>query len=355
MALERQVMFWGAALAVFIAFVWLLSDVLLPFVAGMALAYLLDPVARRAEQMGVGRGLSALIILTVVILVVAIGAITVVPLLGDQIVKFTDNLPGYATKLRALVANPSYPWLGKIFGDGLPDPGASVGNIVSQGSGFIAGFLKSIWSGGRAVFSLLSLLIITPVVAFYLLCDWEVVTKTVNGWIPLHHRKTVHALMRDIDNAIAGFVRGQAVVCLCLATFYSIGLTLAGLNFGFLIGLMTGLFSFVPFVGAASGFLIAMVVAIAEFWPDWTSMTMVIGVFILGQGLEGYVLSPKLVGAKVGLHPVWMMFALLAFGYLFGFVGLLIAVPLAATIGVLARFAVGKYQDSAIYTGRGKR
>ena len=348
--------FWIAAFAVFVAFVWLLSDVLLPFVAGMALAYLLDPVARRAEQLGIGRGISALIILTLVILVLVLGAIAAAPVLVDQVAKFADNLPGYVTKLQGLVADPSHhPWLAKIFGNKLPDPGKSVGNIVSQGSTFIAGFLTSLWSGGRAVFSVLSLLIITPVVAFYLLCDWRKVTETVSGWIPLQHRKTVHGLLDDIDNAIAGFVRGQAVVCLCLAAFYAIGLTLVGLNFGFLIGLMTGLFSFVPFVGAASGFLIAAIVAIAQFWPDWTSMLMVAGVFILGQGLEGYVLSPKLVGAKVGLHPVWMMFALLAFGYLFGFVGLLIAVPLAATIGVLARFAVGKYQESEIYTGRGKR
>ena len=228
-------------------------------------------------------------------------------------------------------------------------------HIVSQGSGFIAGFLASIWSGGRAVFSLLSLLIITPVVAFYLLLDWDRVVVTVDRWIPLPHREAVHGLARDIDNAIAGFVRGQAVVCLCLAAFYSIGLTLTGLNSGFLIGLMTGLLSFIPFVGAASGFLVAAIVAVAQFWPEWTSIAMVAGVFIVGQGLEGYVLSPKLVGAKVGLHPVWMMFSLLAFAYLLGFIGLLIAVPLAATIGVLARFALRKYTESPIYTGQGPR
>jgi predicted PurR-regulated permease PerM len=228
-----------------------------------------------------------------------------------------------------------------------------VGSLVSQGSGFIAGFLASIWSGGRAVFSVLSLLIITPVVAFYLLLDWDRVLVTVDGWIPLQHRTTVRGLAGDIDNAIAGFVRGQAVICLVLAAFYAIGLTLAGLNFGFLIGLMTGLLSFIPFVGAATGFLVAAIVAIAQFWPDWTPILMVVGVFLIGQALEGYVLSPKLVGAKVGLHPVWMMFALIAAGYLLGFIGLLVAIPLAATIGVLLRFALRKYLESPIYTGRG--
>jgi predicted PurR-regulated permease PerM len=215
--------------------------------------------------------------------------------------------------------------------------------------------LASVWSGGRAVFSVLSLLIITPVVAFYLLLDWEKVVATVDGCIPLQHRGTVHGLARDIDAAIAGFVRGQAVICMILAVFYAIGLTLTGLNYGFLIGVMTGLLSFIPFVGAGTGFLVAAIVAIAQFWPDWTSIAMVGGVFLVGQVLEGYVLSPRLVGPKVGLHPVWMMFSLIAFSYLFGFVGLLVAIPLAATIGVLLRFAFSYYLESPIYTGRGPR
>jgi predicted PurR-regulated permease PerM len=355
MALERQVMFWVAALAACVALVWLLSDVLLPFVAGMALAYLLDPVARRAESFGIRRAVSALIIVALVIIVIVVLVMAIGPVLTEQFADFVDNLPGYVTKLRGLLSDPSRPWLAKIFGGHLVDPDKSVNGLISQATGYIAGFIPTLLSGGRAVFSVLSLLIITPVVAFYLLLDWDSVVETVDGWIPLPHRATIHGLARDIDNAIAGFVRGQAIVCLCLAAFYAIGLTLCGLNFGFLIGLMTGILSFIPFVGAASGFIIAVIVAVAQFWPAWTSMLMVAGVFAVGQVLEGYVLSPKLVGAKVGLHPVWMMFALLAFGYLLGFIGLLIAIPLAATIGVLARFALGKYCESPIYTGVGPR
>jgi predicted PurR-regulated permease PerM len=209
-----------------------------------------------------------------------------------------------------------------------------------------------LWSGGRALFSILSLLIITPVVAFYLLCDWDRVVSSIDGWIPLTHRETVRGLAREMDEAIAGFVRGQAVICLILAAFYAIGLTLIGLSFGFLIGLMTGLFAFVPYVGAATGAIVAGIVAIAQFWPKLTPILMVAGVFLIGQVLEGYVLSPKLVGARVGLHPVWLMFALIAFGYLFGFLGLLIAIPVAAAIGVLARFALRQYLASPLYTGR---
>ena len=351
MSLERQVAFWVAALAVLVALLWLLSGILLPFVAGMALAYLLDPIARRAERLGIGRAVSALIIVAAFIVVLVVVAMVVAPILSDQVAAFLDNLPGYLTRLQSIVFDPSRPWLTRIFGERLPSDGKSVGGLISQSSGWIAAFLASLWSGGRALFSVLSLLVITPVVAFYLLCDWERLLASVDRWIPLPYRDTVRGLAREIDQAIAGFVRGQAVICLILATYYALALTFTGLHSGFLIGLMAGFLSFIPYVGALSGFLVAVVVAVAQFWPDGMAILLVIGVFVVGQVLEGYVLSPKLVGAKVGLHPVWVMFALIAFGYLFGFVGLLIAIPLAAAIGVLLRFGLRKYMESPLYTG----
>jgi predicted PurR-regulated permease PerM len=352
MALERQVAFWVVALAVFGALLWLLSDILMPFVAGMALAYLLDPVARRAERLGIGRPISALVIVIVFIVVLVVVGMLIVPVMADQIGALLDNLPGYLSRLQSLISDPSRPWLAKIFGERTPeDAGQSAGGLLAQGSGWIATFLASVWTGGRAVFSVLSLLVITPVVAFYLLCDWNRVVATVDGWIPLPHRETVRGLARDIDDAISGFVRGQALVCLSLALYYAVALTLTGLNFGTVIGLMAGLLSFIPYFGALTGFLVATLVAIAQFWPAWTSILLVISVFLVGQVLEGYVLTPKLVGAKIGLHPVWLIFALIAFGYLFGFMGLLIAIPVAAAIGVLLRFGVRKYMESPIYTG----
>jgi predicted PurR-regulated permease PerM len=352
LALERQVVFWAAALAAFIALLWLLSTVLMPFIAGMALAYLLDPIARRAQHMGVPRAASALVMVIMVIVLLVLAVMTVTPIVSHQYEALSTRLPDYVAKLQSLVSDPGDSWLRNLLGDQIPDAGKSISTLVTQASGFVTGFLVSLWSGGRAVLSMLSLLVITPVVAFYLLCDWERVVVTVDGWIPLQHRDTVRGLARDIDNAIAGFVRGQAVICLILAVFYAGGLTLSGLNSGFLIGLGTGFLGFIPYVGALTGFLVAAIVAIAQFWPNWSPIFMVAGVFLIGQILEGYVLSPKLVGAKVGLHPVWMMFALIAFGYLFGFVGLLVAIPLAATIGVLARFALRQYLQSPIYTGR---
>ena len=254
-------------------------------------------------------------------------------------------------RLQALISGPNREWLTKIFGGQVGDPGKSVGGLMAQGASWLAAFLASLWSGGRALVSLFSLLIITPVVAFYLLCDWDRLLVTVDNWIPLPHRETVRGLAREMDAAIAGFVRGQAVICLILGVFYAVGLTLTGLHFGFLIGFGTGVMSFIPFVGALTGFLVAGGVAIAQFWPNWLSILAVVGVFAVGQVLEGYILSPKLVGARVGLHPVWLMFSLLAFGYLFGFVGLLVAIPLAAAIGVLTRFALRQYLASPLYTG----
>jgi len=161
-----------------------------------------------------------------------------------------------------------------------------------------------------------------------------------------------HALAREIDDAIAGFVRGQTAVCLILGSFYAVALTIAGLNFGLLIGLLSGLISFVPYVGSMTGLVLATAVAIAQFWPEYTPVVAVVAIFLVGQFIEGYVLAPKLVGESVGLHPVWLMFALFAFGYLFGFVGLLLAVPLAAIVGVVTRFAVRSYLASPLYTGQ---
>lgn len=350
MSLERQVTFWVAALIVVIVALWLLSEILLPFIAGLALAYLLDPPARRLEQFGIGRAISALVIIVLVIVSFILLVILVAPILGNQLSALIDSIPDYARRLQSLVTDPSRPWLAKIFGDKLSGDGQA-GDLVGQGARWLATFVGSLWSGGKALVSLFSLVVITPVVAFYLLCDWDRMIATIDRWIPRQHRDTVTALAHEIDAAIAAFVRGQVGVCLILGAFYAVGLTLAGLNFGFLIGFLAGLFSFIPYVGSLGGLVVATAVAVAQFAPNWTPIIIVVAIFLVGQVLEGYVLAPKLVGDAVGLHPVWLMFALLAFGYLFGFVGLLVAVPLAAAVAVLARFALRRYLASSIYTG----
>jgi predicted PurR-regulated permease PerM len=347
---QRQMIFWLAALVVFVLTLWLLSEILLPFVAGLAIAYLLTPLTDRIERLGVNRLVAALLIITLVVLALVYVILLVAPILGSQLTSFIESVPGYVTKLQSLLSDPSRPWVQKLVGAGFnADKGMS--DLVTQGVGWISTFLKSLWSGGRALVSLFSLIVVTPVVAFYLIYDWHYMIAAADGWIPLRQRETVRKLVREIDAAIAGFVRGQTAVCLILGSFYAVALTVSGLNFGLLIGLISGLITFIPYVGSMTGLVLSLGVAVAQFWPHYTPILIVLGIFLVGQFLEGNVLSPKLVGESVGLHPVWIIFALLAFGYLFGFVGLLVAVPLAATIGVLTRFALQRYLQSSFYTG----
>jgi len=352
MPFQRQLYFWLGTLAVLILALWRLSDILLPFVAGAAIAYLLTPVTDLLERYGVNRLVAALGIITLVVLFFVYLILLVVPILGGQLTSFIVAIPGYVGKLQGLLTDQSRPWVQKLMGAGF-NPAASINDLVTQGVGWLTTFLQSLWSGGRALVSLFSLVVITPVVAFYLIYDWHRMIRTVDNWVPLHRRETVRELARQTDGAIAGFVRGQSAVCMILGSFYALALTLSGLNFGLLIGLISGLITFIPYVGSMTGLTLSLGVAVAQFWPDYYSILIVLSIFLFGQFLEGYLLAPKLVGENVGLHPVWIIFALLAFGYLFGFVGLLVAVPMAATIGVLARFALQRYQASSLYTGEG--
>jgi predicted PurR-regulated permease PerM len=350
--LQRQMMFWLAALAVFILLLWLLSEILLPFIAGMAIAYLLTPLTDRLERLGLNRLVAALLIISIAVLAFVYLILLIAPVLGSQLGSFVERIPSYVAKLQSLLTDPSRPWVQKYLGGGLgADKG--FGDLVSQGVGYFSSFLKSLWSGGRALISVFSLVVVTPVVAFYLIYDWHRMIATVDNAVPLQHRATVRGLAREIDAAIAGFVRGQTAVCLILGSFYAVALSLSGLNFGVLIGLISGVITFVPYVGSLTGLVPALGVAIAQFWPAYGSILVVLGIFLVGQFLEGNVLSPKLVGKSVGLHPVWLMFALFAFGALFGFVGLLIAVPAAAAIAVLVRFAIARYLESPLYKGHG--
>jgi predicted PurR-regulated permease PerM len=348
--LERQIWFWLAALAVVIIALWLLSEILLPFVVGLAIAYLLTPFADRLERLGVNRLAAALLLITLVVLFFVWIVLLIAPVVGGQLGSFIENVPRYVTRLQTLVSESNQPWLRKIVGEGFPAD-KSISDLVTQGVGWITTFLRSLWSGGRALVSLFSLIVVAPVVSFYLIYDWHRMIARVDSWIPVRHRNTVRRLAREVDAAIAGFLRGQTAVCLILGSFYAVALTLTGLNFGLLIGLVSGLITFIPYIGSMTGLMLSLAVAVAQFWPEWTWIVVVLGIFVVGQFLEGNILAPKLVGQSVGLHPVWLIFALLAFGYLFGFVGLLVAVPLAATIGVLARFALRRYLESSLYTG----
>ncbi len=350
-SLKRQLIFWTGALVVFIALLWLLSDVLLPFVAGLALAYLLDPLVKRLQRIGLSRAWAAVIIVIAFAIALVLAIILVVPVLGEQISNFMQRLPELIERIRTLIQQSNQTWLGTYVEEKLPEAQKSLGTVAATAAGWITSFLGSLWSGGKALVSILSILVITPIVAFYLLLDWDRMVGAIDSLIPVHHRDTVHELFREMDSAIAGFVRGQAIVCLILGVFYSVALIAIGLNFGLLIGMTAAFLSFAPYIGTMIGFLLATGVALAQFWPEWIWVIATAGIFGIGQFLEGNFLQPYLVGKETNLHPVWLMFALLAFGVLFGFVGLLVAVPIAAAIGVLVRFLVRQYRASSYYTG----
>ena len=352
MPVQRQIRFWLAALVVAALTLYLLREVLLPFVAGMALAYVLDPVVDRLERLGLGRLGASILILALFILTFVLALVVLIPLVAHQLAGFGANLPDYVERIQALIAEQSGPLIEKLGGAAaLPDMRQWIGGLVRQGAAWMAGFLRGLWSGGQAIISVFALLVVTPVVAFYLLVDWDHMVAAVDEWLPRQHRDTIRMLAREIDRAIAGFIRGQAAVCFILGTLYAAGLSMIGLNFGALIGMLAGVLSFIPYVGSLTGLVLSVGVAVVQFWPDWTWIAATLGIFITGQFIEGNILSPKLVGASVGLHPVWLMFALFAFGALLGFVGLLLAVPLAATAGVLGRFALRQYLASTVYHG----
>ena len=352
MPVQRKVAFWLLALLLVALALYVLRDVLLPFVAGLALAYLLDPLADRFQRLGLNRLGATILILVLFVLLFVLALVLIIPLIAHQLAAFVDKLPGYVGRLQALLAQQGGPLIERLGGpEVLADIEKSLGNIVAQGAAWMGAFLRSLWSGGQAILGIFSLLVVTPVVAFYLLVDWDRMVRTVDSWLPPRNRDTIRRLAREIDDAMAGFVRGQSLVCLILGTFYAVALMLIGLNFGALIGIISGFLTFIPYVGSLTGFVLSVGVALVQFWPDWTMILATVAIFVFGQFVEGNFLSPKLVGASVGLHPVWLMFALLAFGSLFGFVGLLLAVPLAAAAGVLARFALERYLESPLYQG----
>jgi predicted PurR-regulated permease PerM len=320
----------------------LLREILLPFVVGMALAYLLVPVVDRLERIGINRGLAALIL----ILVLAAGFVGLVlmmlPALVGELRFFVEEFPRSVTRVQSLVADTGRPWLHQIMGQELRIEESVSHAVATMGSAWLDDLIHSVWSGGKALLSLLSLLVVVPIVSIYLIADWDRMIATIDGWLPAQHRENVWAIGREIHDTVAGFVRGQIVICLILAVFYAGALRLTGLNHAILIGLTAGLISFVPYLGLGVGFVVATCVSIAQFWPDWTPLAVVTGIFLLGETIADYVLSPRIIGSRVKLNPVWLMFALFAFGYLFGFVGLLVAIPLAASLGVILRFAMWK-------------
>jgi predicted PurR-regulated permease PerM len=348
MVYGRQLAFWLVTFIVLAAALWLLHDILLPFVAGIALAYVLAPIADRAERLGMNRTVAALLIVGVFVVSLIVLMLLLAPLLLQQGSALISHIPGYFKRVKELIAESNLPWLDWLGG---AESDKTFSDLVGQMATWLLSFSYSLWTGGKALVSFASVLIVMPVVTFYLIRDWHAMIGRVDSWIPVRQRETVRQLACEIDAAIGGFLRGQLGVCLVLGCYYAIGLMLVGLDFGLLIGLVAGVITFVPYIGSMTGLMIAASVAIAQFWPDWKRIALVVAIFLVGQFIEGNIVSPKFVGERVGLHPVWLIFAMFAFGYLFGFVGLLVAVPLGAAIAVLLRFALRQYFASPLYGG----
>ena len=350
LSVGQQARWWGFGLIGFLAFLWLVSDAIAPFILGAALAYLLDPLADKLESWGLSRTWATILISLVFIIFVILSFVLVVPLIVEQAQSLVAALPGmFARTLDYLMAK--FPTLLDEESTIRQALVSSQDTLQSKGVAFLNGLL----SRSLALVDFLMLLVVAPVVAFYLLLDWDRMTAVLDSWLPRQHAPVIRQLSKDIDSVLSGFVRGQMTVGMILGIFYATALALVGLQFGIVVGLLAGLLTFIPYVGSTLGGTASIGIALFQYWDDPIWIGVVAVIFVGGQLVEGNFLTPKLVGSSVGLHPVWLMFALYAFGSLLGFAGLLIAVPAAACIGVLGRFGIGNYRESKLYLGPVKK
>lgn len=354
MTTGRKTAWWAAILVATVLAVYLLRDMLLPFVVGMGVAYLCDPLADRLERLGLNRALATTVITFLAFSLFLVILVVLVPLIVEQTAALLKQLPEYATRAAEIMRNVVYDLEQAAEKQGVQvseaEKADAIKRYAQQAIDFFGQIIGDLLRGGVAILNFLSLIIIAPVVSFYLLMDWDRMVDAIRKWLPKEHIEEVETIAREIDRTLSGFVRGQGLVCLVLIAYYASLLELAGLNFGFLIGVVSGALSFIPFVGAIFGAISSIGLAVVQFgvesiWP----IIPVVAIYIVGQILEGYVLTPKLVGDKVGLHPVWVMFGVLAGGVLFGFVGMLLALPVSAVIGVLARHGLQRYLNSRLY------
>jgi predicted PurR-regulated permease PerM len=351
MRVEKQLWFWLTALAVLVGAIALLREILLPFVVAIVIAYFLSPLADRLQSLGLNRAWSAVVIVSIGAVLVSLAFILLVPILIDQIRQLVVALPTEMQRLRVIVEEVARARLGPSF----PTVQGAMERVTSEISqnwtNFAGAILASIWSRGQALVNLVALLLITPLVVFYLLVDWHPMVERIDGALPRDHAPTIRRLAGEINDAVSAFIRGQGAICLVLGMVYAVGLSWAGIDYGVLIGFTTGLLAFIPFIGWMLGLICAASLAIVQFWPDLIPLAKVVAVLVAGIAIDTAILSPRFVGKKVGLHPVWLIFSLFVFSYLFGLVGTLVAVPLAAAIAVLVRFALEVYLDSSVYKG----
>jgi predicted PurR-regulated permease PerM len=343
---RQQLTYWGIATAALLLTLWALGQVILPFIVGGAIAYFLDPVADRLERAGFSRVLATVVIFVILLAVAVLSLLVIIPTLVQQANDLIQSVPDLFNQLRS--------WLTGRFPEVIDETSpirqslASIGETIQARGGEL---LQQLLSGAAGVVNVLVFLVVAPVGAFYLLLDWDRMVARIDDLLPRDHAPTIRQLAGEIDRTLASFVRGQGTVCLILGTFYAAALMVIGLQFGLVVGLVAGLLTFIPYVGALVGGALSIGLALFQFWGEWWTILAVALVFQAGQLVEGNILTPKLVGKSVGLHPVWLIFALSAFGTLFGFVGMLVAVPVAAAIGVLVRYGLERYREGRLYRG----
>lgn len=342
-----------AALGLFVCWLlWLLAPILTPFVLAAMLAWLGDPLVDRLQRAGRSRNVSVALVFTAMALVVLLGLVLLVPAIENQVATLIASLPTY----RAWFIGTALPWVEARTGFDITswlDFNHLIELVRSnweRAGGFATTLLGYMSRSGFALLAWVANIVLLPVITFFFLRDWDLLVARIAALVPRDHLVTVSRLARESSDVLGGFLRGQFMVMLILGVMYGIGLWAVGLDLGILIGIIAGLLTFVPYLGPASGIILGCIAALVQF-GTWQHVAGVLAVFGIGQVIESYWLTPKLVGDRIGLHPVAVIFAVLAGGQLFGFLGMLLALPVAAVANVLLRYAQERYTHSRLYAG----
>lgn len=346
-----RLLFWIGLIAVVIFALGVLQSILLPFIAGVVIAFVLAPAVARLERWGVRRTLASLVVLIVFLVGVALVFVLLVPLIQNQVVTLIGKVPSLVTFLQDQLGKVINLAQQELPADQVQKLRDMVGAKLGEALSWLASLFQSLITSSIAILNIVSLVIVTPIVTFLVLRDWEKMVALIDDYLPRQSLATVREQAKIVSEMLVGFIHGQALVCLILAIYYGTTLSFAGLDSGLALGLLIGVLAIIPILGGALGFVLALGLAASQY-GTWRAIITVCIIFAVGQTVEGNFLTPKLVGDRIHLHPVWVMFALFAGVTLLGFAGLIVAVPAAAVIGVLVRFALGRYRRSAVYDPR---
>ena len=347
--MKKHFIFWLSVSGFIAIFFFLFGEVLTPFIIGIIFAYLLEPLTHQLHKLGCKRSVASLIILSTFFILLTVFILLIFPIIQKQLSDLIDWLPKAYEKIQHIMGQASSSFTSSALSPYLSSLQEIAKDNWPSAVKYFFKIIGQLISSGAALVNIFALIFVAPVVSFYFMRDWPILLKKIHAYIPIRYRKDIHYIAERIDSTLSGFIRGQLSVCVILACYYAITLSLAQLKFGLTIGIFIGFLSFIPYLGAIFGLLLSVGLAFLQFSNDWVSISIIFIIFIIGQMIEGNFLSPVLVGSRVNLHPVWIIFSLFAFSHLFGFTGALLAIPVAATIGVIIRFLLDKYKDTQFY------